>query len=358
MKNKTVVEWSIVICTYKRKERLFVCLNCLISSIYRFNKNVQLVILDNAPKSTLKRSLSLFFETKKIINYKYINDPNSNLSQLRNKSLKYICPSTQYILFLDSDIYLAKDTIQICTEFLRRNKNIDALSPPLLSYTGGRHSFVREQHKKYLNSGSKDFTMPNSQDYASNKRQGSLLKTHMLRGAFIIKRIVLLQNFGLNPWLKIFRVWQNVPFFLTLSEINIQFGYLLDEDIIALHDERAHPATIRASMKNWKIETLKSIILIFFRNQLWTKTLKKRNQRFIQTIKKVVGDLGVNSENFDYLFDIAKVLSVDRAKLRTELNHLKLVIPEYDLKATIDLLIGSDINDIKKVESRDLNNII
>ncbi len=346
--------WAIIICTFGRRDRFFQCLTNLVWAVKKNGEPIQLIVMDNNPLKGLKKMVEIYLEESRLIRFRYIHDAISNQSELRNKSLKFILSSVNFLFFLDSDIYVAKLTILKINTYLKYNKEVKAVAPPLLSYVGGRQEIYRNKNKKNIQNGGDCFIMPDRSNYLISKKNGQLLQTNMLRGAFVVRKNILKRFFGKNPWHPVFKVWQNVPFFLTLKEKNVSFGYLLDDDIIALHDDRPHRDAIKSSMELWHSETIKSIILLFYRNELWKHKHQKNNGRFINVMKAVLSNHSTlaPNKNIYYSFQVAKILS-KRDLIVKKLTRLSDEIEDAVFKTAIKLLLNCNQSEMRVVRSRD-----
>lgn len=245
--------WSVVIPTYQRLERLFICLHCLLASIKSLGVGVEIVVMDNAPVSGLLKSLRLYLARRtEEVTVIYRHLPSVNQSGLRNEALAFLNQSVENVLFLDSDIYLSSSMLNVCNRFLQQEHEVVAVAPPLVSYFGGQHAAARSRVMGSVRSGGPGIVMPSNYDYSVGRyRSEKFLESLMLRGAFVLRRKFLREVFGDHPWLTIFEVWQNVPFFLRLRELGTIFGYILDPSAVCLNDERWHKDTFGVRRPDW-----------------------------------------------------------------------------------------------------------
>jgi hypothetical protein len=281
----------------------------------------------------------------------YVFTKEHNQSTLRNRAIKHIPLSTDYVSFIDSDIYVSRTTFKVCRDFLEKHKDIGAIAPPLVRYYGGKHSIVRE--KTAIRPDNRNIIMPSKLDFkTSSLETNHFVSSLLLRGAYIIRRDVLKQIFKDKPWIKHFKVWQNVPFFLTLKENGITFGYLKYWNTICLHDERPHKETLRNSMKDWLPETLKSIILLFFRNQLWLPTYYHQNTRFITTIKGVLTSLHL-ANDIEIIKQIAKTIAISKS-YKKDLKELSKKIKDQPIQKAIKLIMNVNKQELSAIQSDNL----
>ncbi|MFB9843917.1 hypothetical protein [Mucilaginibacter ginsenosidivorans] len=313
--------------------------------------------MDSSPDNSTKNLLVKFVESKKqLFNLLYAHCPSKNQSQLRNLSVAAIPETVKSVMLLDSDIYINKQTLVECHEALTRNKNIGALAPPLFSYFGGKHAACLAKANKYLDSGSDLIIMPDKGDYNNNQYRNGLLVTKLLRGAFFLKKSMLYRNFPYQPWLESFTVWENVPFFLTMSELKISFGYLIGKSTAALHDERPHKDTIRFSLKSWHAETIKSIILLLYRNKLYLKSQQRLNSRFLGIATEIIKNHQVEQLTKPSLSLVAaRYLSLPEGIGKKKLLSLTKNKMDINFKEALILLTSLNWNDLKRVKSESVH---
>ena len=153
-----------------------------------------------------------------------------------------------------------------------------------------------------------------------------------------------------------FEVWQNVPFFLTLKELDLRFGYLLESESICLHDERYHQDTLSTRRPDWNAQVVKSIILLFYRNELWEERQQSLNRRFIETMAEVLAaHVVIRAEDaLRSLLQIAQCLRLTPGQCRTELRRMAQVTPDARIREAIDLLIQTKWSDLQPVRSAKL----
>jgi len=260
-------------------------------------------------------------------------------------------------MLLDSDIYLSQSTLSACDRFLAQEESVVAIAPPLASYLGGNHTTVRARVAGFVRSGGIGIVMPSSYDYEASQYHGEFLESLMLRGAFIVHRELLQTVFANRPWLTIFEVWQNVPFFLTLRELGFTFGYLLDLNAICLNDERQHRDTFRIRRHDWYAHTVKSIILLFYRNQLWRPEQQELNRRFLKKMAQVLEGylLSPVAVSMPLMIQTARYLSMSAEEGRKNIAELLSEATDIRFRDALTLLLREQWKEIQLVHSRNLN---
>lgn len=353
---------AVIITAYKRQERLIECLKYLAESVRDFELPTRVVIMDSSPTQSLSSALRQgFIHCSELPSIEYAYYRSANQSQLRNKGIKLIesyCP--RYVLFLDSDIYLGRRTLKFCVDFLTRNHSIAAVAPPMIAYFGGPHKQATKGFGRIIERSKHGLIMPSKMDFRLfSPCREKFIESHMLRGAFIIRRSCLRECFDDIPWHESFEVWQNVDMFLSFREMGKVFGYILDSQAACLHDERAHPDTLRSWMPRFHEQTIKSIILLFHRNRLWRPDKQTLNKRFLETIRPVIAEhCDTTQESFlETMFDIARCLSLSttRQKTHDRLRRIRLRTSVMEIAGAIDLLLNDSWIDIRSIRSHDID---
>lgn len=354
------LQWAVVITTYRRQGRLLRCLSCLYGSIQRLGMPIQIVVMDSSPTQELLAVLRRYFVTwSGPISVRYVHLPGVSQSRLRNEGLRRLgSVFIQYVLFLDSDIYLSESTLEICSDYLDKHRLIAALAPPLVAYTGESYNKIRKGFGRVIQGNEAGLIMPSKLDFQLFRhRSAAFIKSHMLRGAFIIRRRCLRELFNNAPWHESFRVWQNVDLFLSLREKGKWFGYILSSRAICLHDERGHPDTIRSWMPQFHEQTIKSLILLFHRNQLWRADQRLLNRRFFETIQPIVEEhcAAPRKECLRSMLQVARSLSSGtKQQAHVALRRVYSREAISEIRTAIELLLNDEWKDIRSIRSYNL----
>lgn len=342
--------WAIIIPTYQRHERLFTCLRCLGSAMANVNEPFQILIMDSAPEPKLRGALSTHRNTT------YAHLPRANQSTLRNAALSMLDPAVEKLLLLDSDIYLSKDSLRLLDSAFKQDENLVAVAPPLAPYVGGKHKETLKSFAHTTRTDGKGLIMPSPYEYSTRNKTKDFLETLMLRGAFALRREAIVEVFGDSPWLPVFTLWQNVPFFLTLRELGKRFGYILNPAATALHDERPHADTVRSLIPLWHAETIKSIILLMFRNHLYESKQRKLNSEFLKRISPVLEQhlLLQPQASFKNMLEASKLLSLNKEEAIKSLNQLAVQVSDPRLREAITLLLSHEWESLQLVRSQNI----
>ena len=110
---------SIIVPVYNTEDYLDDCIKSIINQSYGFD-NIELVLVNDGSKD---RSLEICNKYKeKYSNIKVITKENSGVSDTRNLGFKE--STGKYIMFLDADDLINKDSIKYLSKFLDENKNV------------------------------------------------------------------------------------------------------------------------------------------------------------------------------------------------------------------------------------------
>lgn len=114
---------SIIIVNYKLRIQIIECINSILKN--SVNTSFEVIVVDNEGDSTLKKDLSVY------ANIRYIESRN-NLGFGGGNNLGASYARGKYILFLNPDTIVTKNSIQILFEFINKRKSVGAAAPLLL----------------------------------------------------------------------------------------------------------------------------------------------------------------------------------------------------------------------------------
>lgn len=162
--------------------------------------------------------------------------------------------------------------------------------------------------------------------------KNDVLRTTMMRGSFFVKKDLVEKiansNAENNPWLTDFVLWQNVPFFISARENNFDFGYLMQGDSVVLHDDRVDKLSVGYSLEYRTAETLKSIFMLMYRNDVFTDEGKEINRKFLKynipAIERVTGF----NHNDAVRFQTFMLDAVSRFNSTNSVNDFNVEIPD------------------------------
>lgn len=137
-----IYDVTIIIPCYNCCQYVDETMKSLFNQTYSFNRMKILLINDGSSDNTLE-----FIKQYETDNVKIINKENEGVSATRNLGIKLA--QGRYILFLDSDDYISKDTISLIIDFFDQHyEEIDLLTYPLLYFypTGRTMEHQRYKH--------------------------------------------------------------------------------------------------------------------------------------------------------------------------------------------------------------------
>ncbi|MEN9337874.1 MAG: hypothetical protein RIQ41_188 [Candidatus Parcubacteria bacterium] len=101
------MRFSIITPTYKRAEQLLRAVRSVQAQTY---KDWEMIIVNDSPDDASYTSFATSIDDARI--HYHANHTNSGVNASRNKALDSVSASSEWIIFLDDDDYLAPDTLQ------------------------------------------------------------------------------------------------------------------------------------------------------------------------------------------------------------------------------------------------------
>ena len=111
---------SVIVPVYNASEYLDDCIKSVINQSYGF-KNIELILVNDGSKDNSLDICNRY--ASKYDNILVINKKNSGVSDTRN--IGFSSSKGEYIMFLDSDDLISKDSIKYLSKFLDENNNVD-----------------------------------------------------------------------------------------------------------------------------------------------------------------------------------------------------------------------------------------
>ncbi len=175
---------SVVIPVYKAYDYLAKCLDSVINQSLSFEDNIELILInDGSPDNS--EEICLSYQKMYSDNIIYLKQENKGVSSARNNGIKNA--HGKYIMFLDSDDYLASNTIEaLVTFFDEHYDEVDLVTYPLYYDVYGKI----KKHKRYdVYNGITGIYDVNATPYVNqstinvvvkNEENNQLFDTHML----------------------------------------------------------------------------------------------------------------------------------------------------------------------------------
>lgn len=139
---------SIIIPIYNTEKYLETSISSVINQTIGFD-NIELILINDG---SIDDSYKICEKYKKLFdNVKYINEKNHGVSYSRNLGIKL--SKGKYILFLDSDDFISKNTCKDLYVFFENNyDNIDLVTYPIMRYRHGKYN-MHYRYKTFYKNG-------------------------------------------------------------------------------------------------------------------------------------------------------------------------------------------------------------
>ena len=122
---------SILIPTFNRTEKLKRTIDTIVLQTYP-KENLELIIFCDGCREDVVEEIEKYLtkKTKHLFRTELINSQeNCGISVARNSAIKKSSKDTQYLLFLDDDVYLSKDTIEVLEKYISENNSVGIVAP-------------------------------------------------------------------------------------------------------------------------------------------------------------------------------------------------------------------------------------
>lgn len=169
---------SIIIPMYNLEKYIAFCIESIVSQV---NKNIEIILIDDGSKDGTREICNEY--CKKYDFIKYFYQENAGVSVARNNGLQKA--KGEYILFVDGDDWIIKDSLPYIINKIRNNKEIDILAG---NFVKSKKNKIRNKKIKYI---------PNLPEYNYPENLIKLFETNNFNPALwcnIIKRKLFLDN--------------------------------------------------------------------------------------------------------------------------------------------------------------------
>lgn len=169
---------SIIIPMYNLERYISSCLDSIVPQV---NENVEVILIDDGSKDKTRKICDNY--CKKYTYIKYFYQENAGVSVARNNGLKKAMG--EYILFVDGDDWIIKDSIPLIINKIKKNRGVDII-------TG---DFVKSKNDKIKNK--KEKIVPNLIEYNYPQNLIKLFETNNFNPSLwcnIIKKNLFLDN--------------------------------------------------------------------------------------------------------------------------------------------------------------------
>ncbi|QQG47327.1 MAG: hypothetical protein HY044_04350 [Candidatus Woesebacteria bacterium] len=314
---------AIIIPVMEREGKLNVFFERLTRAVVASGIPTSLVVMDNSLTDKMIREFEERSQRLKgtpVTSILYHHDARMTQTTLRNHAVTNFLPSeSENVGLWDSDIYSSVQTLQKLMQTWGLS-SVNGIAPPLVGYKAGEIDEILKQYEKIRVDPEirKRTHMPGAIGEENGVWAGDILRTTMMRGAFLVKKDFLQkiarENPNNSPWLEDFVVWQNVPFFLAAREIGLDFGYVMTSDAIVAHDDNIDELSVGYSLPYRRSETLKSLVMLMHRNKIYSPESRDINSRFLRfnldAISRICGfDKNQAGEFQEILVEVANMIN-------------------------------------------------
>ncbi|WP_405270117.1 CDP-glycerol:glycerophosphate glycerophosphotransferase [Methanobrevibacter sp.] len=133
--------FSVIIPTQNSELGLKKSIDSIINQTYAFEKNIEILIVDNNSEDNTK-GICKEYNEKYPNNIKFFDSKSSDFASSLNSAIKN--SSGNFITFLQAHDYYSKDAFKIVLNFIDKNKDVDLITIPIIYFKNNR-----EEH--YLN---------------------------------------------------------------------------------------------------------------------------------------------------------------------------------------------------------------
>ena len=342
--NTGIPTLSLILPVMDRPQRFLTTLTRLIEALEYAQCASEVLVMDNSLEPGLLSILTntlASFRGDALGSLLYHHDPRLTFSTARNLAVQELSSSSALVASWDSDIYCQKTTIAHLLKAWETVPFFSGIAPPLGGYHGEdlAESFQRYTTLQTDTSLRRHLHMPGEIGEERGIWHGSILETAIMRGAFIVKRTLVEQVAAhmpaQEPWSRDAVLWSNVPFFLTASELRAQWGYLMRGEAIVLHNDQEDGVAMGAAYPQRSVETLKTMMLLCYRNHLEMPEAQRLNRDFLtlnlDTITRVLScDQQMAASHQQMLLTLARCLrhAVDPAALVTSSQNVLHAYPQ------------------------------
>lgn len=178
-------EFSIIIPVYNVEQYIKECLDSVFNQSF---KDFEVIVVNDGTKDNS-------MDIVKNYDVKIINQKNKGLSSARNHGVQLA--KGKYILFLDSDDYLEKDTLKEIHKSLKNNPDIVRFQ---IQEINENHKITKFKEEPFNNlSGEEAFKKIVNYHFVENAWCYAIKRSYYLQGKYMFKEGTIHEDFGLIP---------------------------------------------------------------------------------------------------------------------------------------------------------------
>ncbi len=184
-------KYSFIVPVYNTEKYLNQCLKSLVGQTY---KDFEIVIINDGSEDQAEKIINKYVEKYNFI--KYIKQNNGGLSVARNNGLKKACG--QYVLFIDSDDYIEKNTLEKIDMML--SDDTDLLRFQLITEDEKGNCKMKYHEREFVGlDGREAFSILSSYRFVELACVYVYRKKYLIEHNFYFKENMLHEDFGLLP---------------------------------------------------------------------------------------------------------------------------------------------------------------
>ncbi|HTE57840.1 MAG TPA: glycosyltransferase [Verrucomicrobiae bacterium] len=358
LKVSSRADMSVVIPVFERPE-VIACLNYLLCSLEDAGKSAHIVVVDQSlhkeTRDVIYQGLQDIRARAGVASIVYHFDATLTISTAKNKGTQLLQESSQitsignFLLFIDSDVYLPRKTIQLLWERADEHPEMSAFGFPSM--------WLRDSTDlAYLDHPPAFDRLPRE---LINKPEGSLLRQGMLlrtKGVvqvpaihgcfFAVRTPVFLEVGGFHPFFGMHG--EHVELCARLTDLGYHMAYIMSS--VIFHDDRTTlQYSIMRNLPGRERFLLATLVAMAARNEM--RTNHEAEEVFLNLMRrKWLKNIGVKDQHIELtvalILELAELLRhfyhkgrefVDRALQLIDRNRIHLTIDRY-LAETIEYI--------------------
>lgn len=297
------VDFSVIIPVYNSSSYLEQCIQSVLSQTY---KNLEIILINDGSTDD---SLSICNRLAKgNARVKVFDQKNKGQGSARNLGLKHA--NGTYILFVDSDDALAKNTIDLNYQILEKDPSIECLQFPIFMKYGTEDAYIRKNiEKKY--------------QLESNEFKKLILVDNVI--SWIVCDKIIKRDFLIGVYFPEDMIYEDNYLMLNLIE-KLKSIYISDKGMYYYYRRENSTTTSKFTLKS-ELSTLKVL--------LKTLSLLKSSDNTDLMLKYLIRLINVDKSlktNFNFVHD-------EVSSYKYDLNYMDVIFNNLNLKDKLKLAI-------------------
>lgn len=249
---------SIIILNYNTKDILYDCLK----SLQKIRKETpfEVIVSDNSSTDGSPDMVKNEFRWVKLI-----SGPNISFSNGNNRAQKIV--KGEFVLLLNSDTVVHKETLKACVGYLKKNKEVGALSCKLVLPDGNLDKDARRRFPTPWVSFKRLFLMNGKAYWYEDIPANSTHEVDAIEGAFFMTRKKILDKVG---WLDEKYVFDGEDLDLSFQIKKLGYKIMYLGNVSITHIKKASRSKLTDIQIRRKMEGINSMET-FYRKNLWNK---------------------------------------------------------------------------------------